>query len=155
MGRFITIPLLLALILSCSRTQVRKLLFPDQLVSNRGENLDSIIRAHKYTALILHCDNCGKGVSELFGWDNIVHENEHIHPLLIIKSNNPRLIETYLDIYRINYPRVIYDFDSLTRMNPGINLSGVILIDSLYHIISLDSPLTNKFTSWKYVHSYR
>lgn len=155
MSRLITITLLLALALSCDRAKDQMLLFPSHLISTRGEKLDSMIRSHKYTALVLHCDNCGKGVSDLYYWDQITKENANIHPLILIKSDNPRLIETYLDIYHVNYPRVIYDFDSLKLMNPGINPGNTILIDSLYHIITLDSPLNNKLITWKYTHSYK
>ena len=151
------IPALLPVLLlfACGKRDGQTLRFPDHLISAQGQNIDSLIRSHKYTALLLHCDNCGKGVSDLYYWKQITQANANMHPLILIKSNNPRLIETYLDIYQVNYPRVIYDFDSLKLMNPGINPGNTILIDSLYRIITLNSPLNNKLITWQYIHSYK
>lgn len=139
---------------SC-KDNLESIRLPEELtVTSSGQNIDSLIKANKYTALVLFCDHCGKGISNLSYWDDIVRQNARISPLIILKSKNPKLVETYLDIYNINYPRVVYNYDTLRTLNSQIELNTVILIDRSYHIIHQTLNPENTFTTWKYIHLY-
>lgn len=96
MRRILFTLLPLFIIVSCGRERGSILLPKNLITTTSGKSIDSLIKARKYTALVLFCDNCGKAISDLYYWNDIVKENTHISPLIIIKSINPRLVETYL-----------------------------------------------------------
>lgn len=151
MKKTIIVIFILFCISSCNQRAHEYVKFPKGLITTHGQNVDSLIQNSTYTALVFYCDNCGKGVSDLYCWDNIVKKNGAISPLIIIKSKNPKLVETYLDIYKVNYPRVIYDFDTIRKDNSNILTGDVTLIDNKYMIINNQSPLNNRFVTWKYI----
>lgn len=155
MYRFILPVFLVFAFFSCSRNHGSIHLPDDLTTTSFGQNIDSLIKANKYTALVLFCDHCGKGVSHLTYWDDIVNKNTQISPLIILKSKNAKLVETYLDIYNINYPRVVYNYDTLRFMNPQIKLNTVILIDRSYRIRHQTLDPENTFTTWKYANIYK
>lgn len=155
MYRGIAILFSLLVLFSCDKKYGSICLPGNLTTTTSGKSIDSLIKANKYTALVLFCDNCGKAISDLYYWNDIVKENKHISPLIIIKSINPRLVETYLDIYHVNYPRAVYNFDTIRILNPHIKLNTVILIDSSYHIIHQTSAPENTSITWKYKHLYK
>ena len=141
--------------LSCDKEPGYLRLPGNLTVTAAGQNVDSLIKANKYTALVLYCDHCGKGIPDLYYWNDIVKKNANISPLIIIKSDIPKLIEAYLDIYRVNHPRVLYNFDTLRAMNPIIKSNTVILIDSSYRILHQTADPENTNARWKYIHIYK
>lgn len=72
MHRFIIAVFFVFAYFSCNN-KYDSIRFPEYLTTTSfGQNIDSLIKANKYTAIVLFCDNCGKGVSHLTYWDDIV-----------------------------------------------------------------------------------
>lgn len=145
MRNIIILLLLPILLFACEQNhEVEYVTVPQNLRSTTDLDIDSLIGATKYTAIVPFCDNCGATIESLGLWNKLSKEYDNLEVIVFLSSYFPNLIVTGIEVREFDLVVETEAYKELVKSNKVHLKNGAVLINNKKEILSILNPETRK-----------